>query len=278
MAKLILGPCFATSPKPRRRSGWRPGALRGRGPRPPEPTFCGGGHHYALVRVEGLGPGGYAYEVRLDGERRWPAADQTSPQARSARRPRRRSTSPSAPAGSRPQEPPIRSPRTSTREAPRSTPSTSWRADGARRPSMAEAPVAARGPGLRRRGLAGNAARIRSRRDTTAAGGGGRRLRGVHWLYPRPGGSRCPLALFDGPDLDGLGRPRHERRLEHLALLEGGDGPQGLVARRAVDGFVSYWIYQHLGNLSPGRSTRTRSTREVRGTRRDRACSATAPT
>lgn len=38
-----------------------------------EPTFGVAGHHYALVRVEGLEPGGtYEYEVRLDGERRWP--------------------------------------------------------------------------------------------------------------------------------------------------------------------------------------------------------------
>ena len=35
-----------------------------------EPTFGVGGHHYALVRIEGLEPGGfYEYEVTLDGER-----------------------------------------------------------------------------------------------------------------------------------------------------------------------------------------------------------------
>ena len=38
-----------------------------------ERTFGVGGHHYALVRIEGLDPGGfYEYEVALDGERRWP--------------------------------------------------------------------------------------------------------------------------------------------------------------------------------------------------------------
>ncbi len=38
-----------------------------------ERTFGVAGHHYALVRVEGLEPGGfYEYEVNLDGERRWP--------------------------------------------------------------------------------------------------------------------------------------------------------------------------------------------------------------
>lgn len=38
-----------------------------------EPTFRVEGHHYALVRLEGLEPdSAYEYEVGLDGERRWP--------------------------------------------------------------------------------------------------------------------------------------------------------------------------------------------------------------
>ena len=37
------------------------------------PTFRVGDHHYALVRATGLAPGtGHEYEVRLDGEGRWP--------------------------------------------------------------------------------------------------------------------------------------------------------------------------------------------------------------
>ncbi len=45
-----------------------------------EPTFGVGGHHYALVRIEGLEPGGfYEYEVSLDGERRWPLPDHDLP-------------------------------------------------------------------------------------------------------------------------------------------------------------------------------------------------------
>ncbi|MET0559647.1 MAG: alkaline phosphatase D family protein [Solirubrobacterales bacterium] len=48
-----------------------------------EPTFSVAGHHYALVRIEGLEPGGtYEYEVRLDGEVRWPAADAELPPSR----------------------------------------------------------------------------------------------------------------------------------------------------------------------------------------------------
>src|SRR3954453_23539332 len=45
-----------------------------------EPTFGVAGHHYALVRIEGLEPGGfYEYEVRLDGEPRWPLPDEDLP-------------------------------------------------------------------------------------------------------------------------------------------------------------------------------------------------------
>ncbi len=45
-----------------------------------ERTFGVAGHHYALVRVEDLEPGGfYEYEVSLDGERCWPPADRDLP-------------------------------------------------------------------------------------------------------------------------------------------------------------------------------------------------------
>jgi phosphodiesterase/alkaline phosphatase D-like protein len=45
-----------------------------------EPTFTVEGHHYALVRVEGLKPDTeHAYDVRLDGEVRWPEVDSPLP-------------------------------------------------------------------------------------------------------------------------------------------------------------------------------------------------------
>lgn len=45
-----------------------------------EPTFGVAGHHYALVRIEGLEPDGfYEYEVALDGERCWPLPDADLP-------------------------------------------------------------------------------------------------------------------------------------------------------------------------------------------------------
>jgi hypothetical protein len=45
-----------------------------------EPTFRVEGHHYALVRIEGLKPAtDHPYDVRLDGELRWPEADSALP-------------------------------------------------------------------------------------------------------------------------------------------------------------------------------------------------------
>jgi hypothetical protein len=45
-----------------------------------ERTFCAEGHHYALVPITGLEPGEtYPYEVSLDGEHRWPLAGSTFP-------------------------------------------------------------------------------------------------------------------------------------------------------------------------------------------------------
>jgi hypothetical protein len=45
-----------------------------------EPTFGVAGHHYALVRIEGLEPDGfYEYEVALDGEPAWPPAGSDLP-------------------------------------------------------------------------------------------------------------------------------------------------------------------------------------------------------
>jgi hypothetical protein len=45
-----------------------------------EPTFSVAGHHYALVRIEDLEPGGfYEYGVALDGEERWPPQEADLP-------------------------------------------------------------------------------------------------------------------------------------------------------------------------------------------------------
>ena len=107
-------------------------ALRGRDPRRREPTFTVEEHHYALVRVEGLEPAGFhEYEVRLDGERRWPPARLGPAAERDPdHRPRAsRSTSASAPAGSRsPTRSPMSTARTATKRARSTTRCGSWRA------------------------------------------------------------------------------------------------------------------------------------------------------
>ncbi|MEP7201823.1 MAG: alkaline phosphatase D family protein [Ilumatobacteraceae bacterium] len=47
------------------------------------PTFCVAGHHYALAIIEDLQPASsIQYDVRLDGEVRWPALDSTLPPSR----------------------------------------------------------------------------------------------------------------------------------------------------------------------------------------------------
>jgi phosphodiesterase/alkaline phosphatase D-like protein len=46
-------------------------------------TFCAGSHHYAVVAISGLEPGSSVpYEVRLDGEPRWPEAASEFPPSR----------------------------------------------------------------------------------------------------------------------------------------------------------------------------------------------------
>ena len=75
MAELILGPLLRYVGETEA-TVWvetdSPCEVEIRGAR--EPTFTVEEHHYALVRVEGLDPAGfYEYEVRLDGERVWPA-------------------------------------------------------------------------------------------------------------------------------------------------------------------------------------------------------------
>ena len=93
-----------------------------------EPTFGVDGHHYALVRIEGLEPGGfYEYEVALDGEQRWPPPGSELPPSviRTLGR-GGRWTSASAPAGSRcPTSRPTPTAKTSTRTATSPTRSTS---------------------------------------------------------------------------------------------------------------------------------------------------------
>ena len=64
--------------------------------------------------------------------------------------------------------------------------------------------------------------------------------------------ARRPLAALDRADGDDLRRPRRPRRLEHVEATGSTDiRAQGWWDERIVGGFMAYWVYQHLGNLSP---------------------------
>ena len=127
-------------------------------------------------------------------------------------------------------------------------------AAAARRGGVAGRAPPARRPGLRRRGLAGDA-RVHPQppRHERAARRAGRRLRGVHAPLPRVVvGPRHSLAALDRADRDDLRRPRRQRRLEHLlALGRRRCAREPWWEARITGAFMAYWIYQHLGNLSP---------------------------
>ena len=138
-----------------------------------------------------------------------------------------------------------------------------------------DARAPARRPGLRRRGLAGDA-RVHPRRAATPSKPPGEqiadfeeytRLYRESWSRPRH-----PLAALDGADRDDLRRPRRQRRLEHLLELGAGDARASRGGRRGSPGaFMAYWIYQHIGNLSPPELDEERTLDVVGGRRRRRA-------
>ena len=75
-------PSCATSEHPGHRLGRDGRALRGDGARPPDRTFHVEGHHYALVVIDDLEPASVTpYEVRLDGRQVWPPDDGRPPSA-----------------------------------------------------------------------------------------------------------------------------------------------------------------------------------------------------
>ena len=122
----------------------------------------------------------------------------------------------------------------------------------ARRGRMARRAAAARRPGLRGRGVAGDARLHPARRDTSRA----RASRSPTSRSTRAStASRGPTRTSAGCSRpcrrDDLRRPRRPRRLEHLVELGRGDARKPWWDARITGAFMSYWIYQHLGNLSP---------------------------
>jgi hypothetical protein len=218
-----------------------------------ERTFTVGGHHYALVVVDGLDPGvATPYDVRLDGEVVWPPAGADRPA------PRIRTLDPGTPMRVL-----FGSCRYATPEAV--TGDSHFDADAldtyAKR--MARLPddrwpdalvllgdqVYADEPSKATR------ARIRRRRDTAVAPFEQvRDFEEYTWLY-REGWSdpdvRWLLStipssmIFDDHDVrdDWNTSAQWRREMQQTSWWE----------ERIIGGLSSYWVYQHLGNLSPQR-------------------------
>jgi PhoD-like phosphatase len=223
-----------------------------------ERTFCVEGHHYALVVIAGLEPGRtYPYEVRVDGERRWPAANSEFPPSVI------RTFTPGAELDlafgscrlALPHEPPY------TLSPDQDERGREWDALCALAVRMRSEPVSRWPDRLLMlgdqvyvdEGSPGVRDRIRATRDTSAAPGlGVRDFEEYTWVYRESWGdpvirwllSTVPSSMvWDDHDMhdDWNISERWVREVRREAWWH----------RRAEGGIMSYWIYQHLGNLSP---------------------------
>jgi hypothetical protein len=237
-----------------------------------EPTFRVADHHYALVRLEGLEPGSrYEYGVGLDGEAVWPASGELPPSAI-----RTLGGDDGEPLDicfgscrvALPQEPPFTE-SADTEEG--FEPDALWTlahqmANGERErwPDQLfllgdQVYVDECSPQAR--------ARIRARRGTaTAPGEEVLDFQEYTWLYHESW--REPLVrwllstvstsmLWDDHDMS------DDWNISESWLRE--MRGRSWWHRRAVDCIVSYWIYQHLGNLSPAELDADEIYAEVRG-------------
>jgi hypothetical protein len=223
-----------------------------------ERTFGVAGHHYSLVRVEGLEPGGfYEYEVALDGERRWPPAGHELPP--SAIRTLTRAKPVDICFGSCRVAVPHEKPYTQSKDEDpegRELDALHVLATQMARSERDEWPellfllgdqvyVDEGSPRARER--------IRAKRDVDEPPGEDvLDFEEYSWLYEESWSDPLVRWLFstvsvsmawDDHDMSddwNISRSWHEEMERHDWWHE-----------RAVDGIVSYWVYQHLGNLSP---------------------------
>jgi hypothetical protein len=241
-----------------------------------EPTFCIDGHHYALVCIEGLEPGSRSqYEVCLDGERRWPPADSELPASEI------RTLDPGRPLrvsfGScrvaLPMEPPyVRSkdehPDGAEDDALHVYAHELMREPDRRWPNLLlllgdQVYVDEGSPETRRF--------IRSRRDVSEPPGEEvldfeeyTRLYRESWREPyvRWLLSTVPTAMIiDDHDISDDWNISRSWKQE----MDRKDWWH----RRVEAGFMSYWIYQHLGNLSPDALSENETYGRVKGSRED---------
>jgi hypothetical protein len=237
-----------------------------------EPTFGFAGRHYALVRIEGLAPGGFhEYEVRLDGERRWPPPGSGLPPSAI------RTFSPGRAVdvcfGSCRVAVPHEEPYTKAKdEDPRGRELDALHvlatqmADGDRDewPELLfllgdQVYVDEGSPRTRER--------IRAKRDVSRPPGEDvLDFEEYTWLYEESWSDPTIRWLFstvstsmawDDHDMSddwNISRSWHEEMERHEWWHE-----------RAIGGIVSYWIYQHLGNLSPRELDESELYARVRG-------------
>lgn len=237
-----------------------------------EPTFSVAEHHYALVRIEDLEPGSfYEYEVALDGERRWPGPGHDLPPSAI------RTLSPGKALDicfgscrvAAPHEPPYtetkdEDPEGLEPDALRVLATQMARDDRSEWPELLfligdQIYVDEGSPRTRER--------IRARRDVSQPPGEEVvDFEEYSWLYEESWSDPMIRWLFstvsvsmawDDHDMSddwNISRSWHEEM-----------GRKEWWHKRAIDGIASYWIYQHLGNLSPRELDQNELYAKVRG-------------
>jgi phosphodiesterase/alkaline phosphatase D-like protein len=235
-----------------------------------EPTFRVADHHYALVRIEGLDPGSsHEYAVSLDGQRVWPDSGELPPSAV-------RTLGGDSPLDvcfgscrvALPQEPPFTE--SADREQGFEPDALYVLAKQMARGKREEWPdqlfllgdqvyVDECSPQAR--------AKIRARRGTaTPPGEEVLDFEEYTWLYRESWEEPLIRWLFSTVSLSMLWDDHDmsdDWNISHSWLEE--MKQRSWWHSRAVDGIVSYWVYQHLGNLSPRALDENEVYREVRG-------------
>ncbi|MCW3038917.1 MAG: hypothetical protein JWM31_822 [Solirubrobacterales bacterium] len=239
-----------------------------------EDTFTAGGHHYALVVVDGLRPGTHVdYEVRLDGELAWPPEGTPRPVVRTQGSDEPFTLAFGSCRVSLPHHPPYALTKDEDDKG------REVDALGALGRRMRHGPTSAWPDALL---LAGDQVyadevspailrRIEQRRDVTA--GAGEEVADFEeytWLYREAWAdptmrwllSVVPSAMiFDDHDV-------HDDWNTSGAWVESMRA-KGWWEERIIGAYVSYWIYQHLGNLGPAELAEHELYQSIRGSRED---------
>ena len=237
-----------------------------------ERTFSVDGHHYALVMLAGLEPGRtYPYEVHLDGERRWPEPGSAFPPSviRTLDPERELDIAFGSCRVALPHEPPY------TLTPDEDERGREWDALYALALRMRDEPVERWPDRLLMlgdqvyvdEGSPGVRERIRARRDTSARPGlGVLDFEEYTWVYHESWGdpvirwllSTVPTAMvWDDHDM------HDDWNISTAWVKEMRRQPWWHT--RIEGGIVSYWIYQHLGNLRPDELRETELFQRVRG-------------